>query len=197
MATDPIEILNRRNAEVAQIRGYADLTEEAKQRRIAEVNERAHAKYAEAREAEEREIRERAERAEKALFETPYPYAASDVEQAQIRALRRGAYESVYNSIAFAQDPEHVDEELGRFLTRAERTGDPELADAVYHVATEKGIRKVADAYLDKRPQARTRWEEFVAASQEVAQSGDIMHLLGRGVTERALSSEQSSGIGG
>jgi hypothetical protein len=197
MATDPVEILNRRNAEVAQIRGYADLTEEAKERRIAEVSERARAEYAEAREAEEREIRERAQKAEKALFETPYPYAASDVEQAQIRALRRGAYESVYSSIAFVPDPEHVNEELDRLLTRAERTQDPELADAVYHVATERGVRAVADAYLERRPQAKRRWEEFVAASQEVSQSRDAMHLLGRGVAERALSSEQSSGTGG
>jgi hypothetical protein len=64
MGTDPVEILNRRNAEVAKIRGYADLTEEAKERRIAEVNERAKAEYAEAREAAEREIRERREKAE-------------------------------------------------------------------------------------------------------------------------------------
>jgi hypothetical protein len=56
MAADPVEILNRRNAEVAQIRGYADLTEEAKERRIAEVNEQANAEYAEARETWEREI---------------------------------------------------------------------------------------------------------------------------------------------
>ena len=73
---------------------------------------------------------------------------------------------------------------------RAERTGDPELADAVYHVATERGERSVADAYLEKRPKAKRRWEEFVAASQEVSQSRDIMHLIGRGLTERALSSE-------
>jgi predicted nucleotidyltransferase len=43
MATDPTEILNRRNAEVAQIRGFVDFTEEAKNRRIAGVNERARA----------------------------------------------------------------------------------------------------------------------------------------------------------
>ena len=89
MATDPVEILNRRNAEVAKIRGYSDLTEEAKERRIAEVSERARAEYAEARKAAEREIRERVEKAEKALFETPYPVAADDLEKAQIRALRR------------------------------------------------------------------------------------------------------------
>ena len=197
MATDPTEILNRRNAEVAKIRGFVDLTEEAKERRIAEVNERAQAQYAEAREADERKRAERVEKAEKALFETPYPYAASDVEQAQIRALRRGAYDGVYSSIAFSEDPEYAAEELDRLLTRAERTGDPELADAVYHVATERGVRKVADAYLEKRPQAKRRWEEFVAASQEVSQSRDIMHLIGRGLTERALSSDPATGFGG
>jgi hypothetical protein len=138
MAADPVEILNQRNTEVAQIRNFADLTDEAKDRRIAEVSERAQAEYADALEAREREISERAQKAERALFETPYPYAASDVEKAQMRALRRGAYESVYNSIASNPDPEHVNEELDRLLARAERTQDPELADAVYHVATER-----------------------------------------------------------
>jgi hypothetical protein len=75
MATDPVEILNRRNTEVAQIRGYVDLTDEAKDRRIAEVSERARAEAAEARETREREIRERAEKAEEALFEIPTPMA--------------------------------------------------------------------------------------------------------------------------
>jgi len=196
VATDPVEILNQRNAEVAKIRGFADLTEEAKNRRIAEVNERAQAQYAEARETNEREIRERAEKAEKALFEAPYPYAADDLEKAQIRALRRGAYDGVYNSLSHLE-PQEAREELDRLLTRAERTQDPELADTVYHVATERGVRQVADAYLEKGPQAKRRWEEFVAASQEVSQSRDIGHLLERSLTERALSSEQPSGIGG
>ena len=75
MATDPVEMLNPRNAEVAKICGYTDLTEEAKERRIAEVSERARSEYAEARKAAERGIRERAEKAEKALFEIPYPVA--------------------------------------------------------------------------------------------------------------------------
>jgi hypothetical protein len=196
MATDPVEILNQRNAEVAQIRGYVDLTEEAKERRIAEVNERAQTQYTEARETREREISERAQKAERALFETPYPYAASDVEKAQIRALRRGAYESVYNSIASNPDPEHVNEELDRLLTRAERTQDPELADAVYHIATERGVRRVADAYLEKRPQAKKRWEEFVAAQTEASELRGMGHILERGLAERAFSSE-AAGIGG
>jgi len=55
MTTDPVEILNRRNAEVAKIRGHSALTEEAKERRITEVSERPRAEYAEALEAGERE----------------------------------------------------------------------------------------------------------------------------------------------
>jgi hypothetical protein len=196
MATDPVAIINQRNAEVAKIRGYADLTEEAKDRRIAEVSERAQVECAEARETRERSRISRSQKAERALFETPYPYAASDVEQAQIRALRRGAYESVYNSIASNPDPEHVNEELDRLLARAERTGDPELADAGYHVATERGVRRVADAYLEKRPQAKRRWEEFVAAQTEASELRGMGHILERGLAERALSSE-AAGIGG
>jgi hypothetical protein len=78
MATDPTEILNQRNAEVAKIRGYADLTEEAKNRRIAEVNERAQAAYAEARETNERERAERLERSKKGVFRIPIPATATD-----------------------------------------------------------------------------------------------------------------------
>jgi hypothetical protein len=53
---DPNQILADRNAEVAKIRGYVDLTDEAKERRISEVNERANAEYAEAKEAEKAQI---------------------------------------------------------------------------------------------------------------------------------------------
>jgi len=83
METDPVEILNRRNAEVAQIRGFADLTEEAKERRIAEVSERAQAEYAEAREAAERERAERLERTERAVFRVPIPAGTTDAEAAR------------------------------------------------------------------------------------------------------------------
>jgi regulator of protease activity HflC (stomatin/prohibitin superfamily) len=76
----PTQIRQRLNEEVERIRGYEDLTEEAKQRRIAEAREKAQAEYQEAVEAEERTVQERAERAEKALFQSSYPYGASEVE---------------------------------------------------------------------------------------------------------------------
>jgi len=52
------------------------------------------------------------------------------------------------------------------------------------------------DAYLASRPAENRAWETYTAAYQEVSQTGDIMHLLGRGLTERAFSSE-AAGIGG
>lgn len=97
-----------------------------------------------------------------------YPYAADDLENAQIRALRRSAYDDVYNSL-YLLEPEEARQELERLLTRAERTQDPELADAVYHVATERGEGTVADAYLQKRPKANQRWEKFLAARRPTA----------------------------
>ena len=190
----PIEIRQRLDAEVEQIRGYVDLTEEAKQRRIAEAREKAQAEYQEAVEAEERQVQERAQKAEKALFQSSYPYGASEVEVAQLRALRRGAYDAVYDRTApgfESGDPEgvrHAREELERLLERAERTGDPELAAAVYHVATERGERGVADSYLETRPKERQRWEEYVEAMRE-SQSFD--RLFDRMVTERLSPARQ------
>ncbi len=57
MATPTIEIKRRLDAEVEKIRGYADLTEEAKARRIAEVNERAQQEYRQAVEDQEQQIK--------------------------------------------------------------------------------------------------------------------------------------------
>jgi hypothetical protein len=188
VATPTIEISRRLDAEVEQIRGYADLTEEAKQRRIAEAREKAQAEYQEAIEAEERQIQERAGRAEKALFQSSYPYGASEVEEAQLRALRRSAYDAVHDRTTpgfESGDPKGVRyarEELERLLQRAERTGDPELAAAVYHVATERGERSVADAYLETRPNEKRRWEEYVAAMTET-QSLD--RIFGRAITAK------------
>ena len=187
MAT-PIEIRQRLNSEVEQIRGYVDLTEEAKRRRIAEARQKAQAEYQEAVEAEERQVQERAERAEKALFQSSYPYGASEVEMAQLRALRRSAYDAVYDRTApgfESGEPEAVRyarEELERLLERAERTGDPELAAAVYHVATERGERSVADSYLERRPNEKRRWEDYVAAMRE---NQSLDRLFDRAITAK------------
>jgi len=171
METDPVEILNRRNAEVAQIRGFADLTEEAKERRIAEVSERAQAEYAEAREAAERE---RAERTERAVFRVPIPAGTTDAEAAQIHAAFRAAWGDVYSSTATTDGPEQAGEELERILQQAERTGDKLLARAAYHRAIDLGVQGVVDAYLSSRPSENRAWESYTAAYREVSEARGI-----------------------
>jgi hypothetical protein len=191
MATDPVEILRQRNAEVEQIRGFVDLTDEAKQRRIAEVNERAQAAYAEALEANEREKDERLERSKNAVFRVPIPATATDAEEAQIHAAYRAAYNDVYSSTVFSESPTDAQEELERLMGRAERSGDKLLAKAAYHRAIDLGIQNVVDAYLSSRPQENRAWESYTAAYQEANQSKDIGHLFDRALTERALSSDK------
>jgi len=189
MVKDPVEILNRRNAEVQQIRGYVDLTEEAKQRRIAEVNERARQEYWQAVESEERERAERLERSKAAVFRVPIPSSATDAEEAQIHAAYRAAYNDVYSSTSlFADSPAEAQEELERLLAQAERSGDKLLAAATYHRAIDLGIQSVVDAYLASRPAESRAWESYTQAHQEASHARDIGRLLERAYTERALS---------
>src|SRR5215218_439380 len=172
VATDPVEILNQRNAEVAKIRGFADLTEEAKERRIAEVNERAQAEYAEAREAEERERAQRLERTKQAVFRVPIPYGTTDAEEAQIRASYRSAYNDVYYATIPYEDPAQGAQELERLLELAERTGDKLLARAAYHRGIDMGAQKVVDTYLAARPNENKAWEAYTVRTRRPANPG-------------------------
>jgi len=195
MATDPVEILNQRNAEVEKIRGYADLTEEAKNRRIAEVSEQAQADYAEALEAVERERAERLEGTKKAVFRIPVSATATDTEEAQIHAAFRSAFNDVYFSTLLGDGTEKQ-EELERALALAERTGDKLLARAAYHRAIDLGVQSVVDSYLEARPQENRAWESYTAAHEEANQSRGIEHILARGFAEWALSSDPATGLG-
>jgi hypothetical protein len=186
MARDPVEILNQRNAEVAQIRGFVDLTEEAKSRRIAEVSERARAEYAAALEANERERTERLEKSKRAVFRVPIPATATDAEEAQIHAAYRAAYNDVYSNTLSFDNPAEAQEELERLLGLAERSGDKMLARAAYHRAIDLGIQSVVDSYLSSRPAESKAWERYTEAYQEVNESKGIDGLLGRAFAERA-----------
>jgi len=192
MSKDPVEILNRRNAEVAKIRGYVDLTEEAKQRRIEEVSERARAEYDEALEAGERERAELLERTKKAVFRVPVSPSSTDAEEAQIHAAYRSAYNDVYLSTRSPESPEKPREELERILQQAERTGDKLLARAVYHRGIDLSIQGVVDAYLASRPSENRAWESYTAAYREVSESRGVGSLIERNLMEGALSSEAS-----
>jgi hypothetical protein len=198
MTTPTIKIKQDLDRQVEQIRSNRDLSPEARQRYIAEAYEKAQAEYREAIETQEREIRERVSKTEREVFHAPYPFTASDTEKAQLRALRRKAYDDVYYSVTFSESPQETVEELERLLQRAERTGDPELATAVYHVATERGSRKVADAYLESRPKERERWESYVEARTE-AESVDrvLAHAMGFGLMKPPELNSYVGDLGG
>lgn len=181
--TPTMEIKQGLDPKLEQNRNHPDYSQDAKRRFIGEAYEKAQAEYREVIETQEREIQERVGKAERAVFEHRYPYGISDAEKAQLRAARRGAHDSVYGSVSSVQGPGRAQEELTRLLDRAERSGDPELADAVYHVATERGERTVAGSYLQTRPGERKRWEGCVAARKEAdSLERKLGHAMGFGL---------------
>jgi hypothetical protein len=187
VARDPGEIIRQRDAEVAKIRGFADLTEEAKERRIAEVKERARSEHRQAVEDEKRERAERLQRSRKAVYCVPVSATATDAEEAQIHAAYRSAYNDVYSSTRAPEGPEQAREELERHLHQAERSGDKLLAAAAYHRAIDLGVQSVVDEYLASRPAERRAWERYTEAAQEEQALDARGGLLGGALAKRAL----------
>jgi len=90
------------------------------------------------------------------IFGIHFPHdARTGVEKESIRLSYRDASFHVSGMEA---------EDLERVLARAEKTGDKQLARAAYHEATERGVSRVADAYLRERPEEGRRWERYAEA---------------------------------
>jgi hypothetical protein len=99
-------------------------------------------------------------------FSISYAERASTSEKALIALSYRDARDARYRAERAAADRENQGA-LKDLLDRAEKTGDAQLAEAAYHVATLRGARRVTDAYLADRPTARRRWDSYVEARQE------------------------------
>jgi hypothetical protein len=143
---------------VEEIRSNRDLSDSAKQRMIGEAYDEAAERHgelvAERAEAAAREVVQR----ERAVFGLAYPKDA-------VTNRDKEAYRTSYRDAAFRvfnMEPENLE----RVLERAERIGDEQLAQAVYHEAVERGISGVAKRYRDARPNAQQRWEKYVSARQ-------------------------------
>lgn len=160
MAAEPIA-KNRQDLErkLTEIRVNNDLNEGAKRRMIQEAYEGSMARHRELAAGEQHKTEQRITELERSVFAVSYPAdATKGVDKERIRQSYRDAAFRVSGMEG---------EELERVLERAERTGDGQLARAVYHEATEKGIRNVADSYLENRPEDRKRWEDYTAARLE------------------------------
>ncbi len=151
------------NEKIERIRANRDLSREAKRRMMAEAYHEALAEHqriaAEDRGALERRVAE----AERKVLGISYPEGARPHEKAIIAMSYRDARDRAERVLASRENPEA----LGDLLERAEKSGDDQLAEAAFHVATLQGRRKVADAYLQARPKVQRRWESYVAARQE------------------------------
>jgi hypothetical protein len=64
---------------------------------------------------------------------------------------------------------------LAELLERAEVSGDALLAEAIFHVATTRGDRRVAEAYLAGRPVMQGRWERYVELRREADSFGGLL----------------------
>jgi len=183
---DPTQILNQRNAEVAQIRQYADLTQEAKERRIAEVTERYNAEYEALKEAEARRLEENLASAKKAVFIVPVGNSYSDAEIAQVYQ----AFEGFYSDVLFSTpDPLNAQEGLEDIPDRAEKTGNSLLARAVFYRGQELGLQPIVDKYLKSRPKEAKAWQRYTEAQEEMNQSRGLENLLSSALTDRVFSS--------
>ncbi len=144
---------------LAQIRSNTDLNDQAKHRMLQEAYDEAARKHQELIAKEEGGTAEKLARLEKSVFGLSYPVdVVSGLDKERIRQSYRDASFRISGT---------KPEELERVLERAERTGDKQLAKAVYHEATERGIRHVADSYLKDRTEERKQWEEYTAARRE------------------------------
>jgi hypothetical protein len=163
------ENLVRHQEKVERIQANPDLSDEAKQRLVAEATERAAEESARLK-AEEREaIAKALESAERLVLSISYPERASAHERAMIAMSYRNARRQ-------AESVAESGEGLSDLLEQAENTGDAQLAEAVYHVATLRGSRAVADAYLESRPRERRRWEAYVEARREAEGVDSLLH---------------------
>jgi hypothetical protein len=180
---DPGEILAERNREVAKIQGFADLTPEAKERRIAAVNEKANAEYSEAQERQKQERESRLKNSERAaIFSVVDDATATSAERAAIFS----SYRSAAADVSLAASPE----ELEGLLTQAERTGDVLLARAAFHAAIDRGHQPLVERYLSTRPKEAKAWERYTSAVEEAQQATGIEGLLGTALFERALNGQ-------
>jgi hypothetical protein len=160
---------------LAQIRSNPDLNDEARRRMIKETYEEADARHQELAAEERRKENERILRLERGVMGIRYPYGLSEAEEELVRMSYRDAYDRAERAVSDTAD----NEALSTLLERAERRGDPRLAEAVYHVATERGLRGVADTYLEGRPAEKKKWEEYVAARQEAESAERILFGAG------------------
>jgi hypothetical protein len=192
------QIIRERDAQIAKINGYVDLTQDAKDQRINEVKQWAASEVRAIREEESRRIQERLESTRRAVFGVPGGHLASDAERAQIMASFRAAWSEVLSAseveesfLLPEQQQRYAEEKLAPILEQAERTGDTLLARAVYHRGIDLGAQGIVNKYLSPstRKTEATQWQRYTEAVAEAEQASSFESLLDSAMMDRQFAS--------
>ena len=144
---------------IGEIHSDRDLSEEAKERYIQEAYSEASERHAELIEQRDQENAQELASLERGVFALSYP-------ERIVAERDKETYRTSYRDAAFkvfGREPE----DLERLLGRAERVGDDQLAQAIYHESVERGL-SLANEYRQSRPDARKKWDRYVDARRAV-----------------------------
>jgi hypothetical protein len=199
------QVVAERNAKIAEINGYQDLTEEAKARRVSEVNKWAESEVHAIQEYEQQKMEKELADSKRALFNVSVSPTYSDAERAQVWQAFRSAWNEVrsVSKITHQGDMTAAVEVLEGVLDQAERTGDEHLAHAAFLRAVDLGGQSInlgthsvnlggqaiVDRYLSTRPKANKAWERYTKAQEAMNHSQSLEGLLVRAQTNQMLNS--------
>jgi hypothetical protein len=193
------EIIQTRDAKIQEINGYVDLTDEAKDRRVAAVRQWAASEVHAIQEQDQQKIEKEFRTSRDAVFNVPVSVTYSDAEVAQTWQAFRSAFSEV-SSVTKIRDKEEIPgavETLEGILANAERFGDKHLEHAVFVRATDlatvpiigRSAEALVERYLSTRPTKAKAWERYTKAAQEINRSRGFESLVSSAYTERVLNS--------
>jgi hypothetical protein len=182
------ELLVKHNAEVQKIRGFVDLTDEAKARRLSEAHAKYQGEFAKAKAAERERVEKKVRQTRKAVYGVPGKTTFSDAEGATLHDAYWKSWDRV-TSVTENSKTHNSKEELEKLLDLAERAGDPILAAACYHRGLDLGVQPVVDAYLDFRDDEAKRLERYNEALEEQRKVNSVEGLLSNAMAGQVLGS--------
>ncbi len=161
--------------ELGRIQREKDLSNEAKARYANEATKKASERHSEILDKHESSTASVLEQNEKRVFKLSFP--AANLTETQKESFRLSYRDASFRCADLQADT------LERFMTRAQRTGDRALEQAIYHESIERGLFGVAEEYRKKYPEAKQAWETY---EQGRRQAGSNEALLGRALLSKA-----------
>jgi len=177
------EAMNQRlqlalDAKVEQVRQDRRLDKGEQRQQIGDIWNRVSEYHATTFKAHEEILADRVGEQERAVFHV------SGAQQDSVRA----AYNDLYDRTSSSGDAEgvvHAREELERLWERAIRTGDKPLQTAVGHLAVERGMEPLREAWLATSQERTEAWGRYSEARAKLANWQDPQARMWGNLTGR------------